>query len=172
MNQKPSIDDLIEGVIVAIGAELLPHLNNERAMASAVMMQSVLQAVRQTLPRQLPDLVDEHNDMTATLRRAAAALDGVTGPEADRIRDRAATLGQLPDLPAPPDIAAIDDTHGRLGAALESTIADLDVIQRGDDPAAASAADAALTEVRAHLGPRYLRHVQMVTVGEGFVGRG
>jgi hypothetical protein len=171
MNANPGIDGLIEGVIIGIGNELMPYLSNERAQATAAMMQSILQAVRQLVPAFATCLIEEHNDMTATLRTMAQLLHDVSGPEADRIRERAATLGQLPDLPVPPEMIEIESAHTDLGRALEASISDLDVLQRagGQD---ATAADAALTALRTHLAPRYLRDFQLLSVSGGMLGRG
>jgi hypothetical protein len=169
--QRPSIDDMIEGVMLAIQDELVPYLSNEKAVAAAAMMTSVLQGVRQLLPVRLAAQIEEHNDMTRTLREVARLLDGVTGPEADRIRERVAAHGHLPDLPPPPDTDAVERAHHHLSRALEASIADLDVIQRAGGPDGA-VADAALATIRAHLAPRYLRTMAAMHVGEGFVGRG
>ena len=170
MNTNPGMDGMLEGVIVGITNELIPFLSNEKAVATAMMMQSILQGVRQTLPVYDSYLVLEHNDMTATLRTAAAALEGVAGGEAARIRERGAILGALPDLPAPPDPTEVARAYTELGRALEATIADLDVIQRAGGPDAA-AADTALNAVRAHLAPRYLRDFSTFTLAGGFIGR-
>ena len=170
MNTNPGMDGMLEGVIVGIANELIPFLSNEKAVATAMMMQSLLQGVRQTLPVYDSYLVLEHNDMTSTLRTAAAALDGVAGEEAARVRERGATLGALADLPAPPDSADVARAYNELGRALEANIADLDVIQRGGG-ADATAADTALDAVRAHLAPRYLRDFSTFTIAGGFVGR-
>lgn len=171
MNTSPGIDGMIEGVIFGLANEVMPFVSNERAAATVAMMQSILQAVRQTLPIYDAAMIEEHNAMTATLRSMAEKLDGVAGPEADRLRERAATLGQRADYPAPPDRAEVARAHTELGRALESSIADLDVIQRSATPDASSA-DQALGVIRAHLAPRYLRDFQAVTVGAGFLGRG
>jgi len=47
MNTVPSVDDLLEGFIIAINNEIMPFLNNPKAVATAAMMQSLLQEVRQ-----------------------------------------------------------------------------------------------------------------------------
>ncbi len=171
MNSSPGIDGLLEGVIIAISNEIMPFLTNEKAQATAAMMQSILQGVRQLVPVNDAYLIDEHNDMTATLRRAAEQLTGVEGDEAQRVRERAATVGQFADLPTPPDQAAVISAHTELGRALEATIADLDVLQRrrGKDGVAA---DHALNTVRAHLGPRYLRDFTTMSIAGGMIGRG
>lgn len=170
MNTQPGPDGLLEGVIIGLEQEVLPFVSSEKAYATVAMMQSILQAVRQMLPVYDSYLVDEHNSMTATLRNAAAALDGVVGPEADRIRERAATLGQLPDLPAPADREALIDAHTRLGRALEASILDLDTIQR--QPDTAEAGDRSLMAIRAHLAPRVARDTAVISVSAGMIGRG
>lgn len=168
MNSVPSIDDLIVGVIDAIGDELLPSLGNAKAQATAVMAQSLLAGVRQMLTVSDANLVTDHNDMTATLRDIATDLGQTAGPVADRIRQRAATLGQTPDLPAPPDREAQTAAHRELSRALEATLLDLDELQRAGE----STAETALATLRASLAPRYQRDVKAITVGEGMIGRG
>ncbi len=171
MNTSPGPDGLLEGVIIGLQEEVLPFLSNEKAHATVAMMQSILQGVRQMLPVYDAYLVDEHNSMTATLRSAAAALQDVLGPEADRMRERADTLGQIADLPAPADRAALIDTHTRLGRALEASILDLDVLQRAGG-APAVAADEALAVIRGHLAPRVRRDAQVILADAGMIGRG
>lgn len=168
MNTSPSIDELLLGLIIAISDEIIPNLANTKAYATASMMQSVLQEIRQLLPVYDAYLVDEHNGMTRALRGAAAALEGVNGTEADRIRDRAATLGQWADLPPAPDKAQIAAAHRQLGESLVATLTDLDVLQRAGE----TRADTALDIVRSHYGPRYVRDVATIVVGAGMVGRG
>lgn len=168
MNTSPSNDELIEGVILALQDEIVPHLANPKALATIQMMQSLLQGVRQTMPIVDAYLVDEHNDMITTLRNTADALGDVEGPPADRIRERSATLGQREPLPAPPDGIELVAAHQELSKAIESTFRDLDEMQRAD----VAAADEAIQVVRAHLTPRYVRQVEAFSVGDGFVGRG
>jgi len=168
MNTTPSIDDLLEGLIFAISDDIIPSLGDAKAYATAAMMQSVLQEIRQLLPVFDAYLVDEHNGMTRTLRDAAAALGDASGEAADHVRERASTLGQWSDLPAPPDREATTAAHRALGEALVATMLDLDVLQRASD----TRADAALDVVRGHFGPRYLRDVATVLVGAGMLGRG
>lgn len=167
MNTSPTVDDLLAGLIVAIGDDIVPNVTNAKAAATAMMMQALLQSIRQVLPVYHANITDEHNAMTRTLRETADVLGGAIGPEADRIRARAAELGAWVDLPAPPDQAATMAAHRTLSEALWDTIADLDVLQRAGD----HRADAALQVVRGHLGPRYMRDVATVVVGAGFIGR-
>ena len=168
MNTSPSIDDLLAGVIAAIDDDIVPALANPKAHATAAMMQSLLQGVRQLLPVYDAYLVDEHNDMIRTLRDTAAALGEATGEPADRVRERAATFGAWADLPAPPDADVVMAAHTELGRAIEATFLDLDELPRAG---VASAADA-VPVVRAHLGPRSVRDAQTIVVGEGMLGRG
>jgi len=168
VNTSPSLDDLLEALVIALQDEVLPYVSNPKAQATTVMMQSIIQQVRQTLPVLEGYLIEEHNGMTRTLRDLAERLGDARGPEADRVRERATTLGQLPDLPAPVDAGALRSAHRRLGEALVETLVDLDALQRGGD----RRADEALTVLRAHFGPRYVRDVQTTLVGSGFIGRG
>jgi hypothetical protein len=168
MNSSPSIDQMLAGALLAIDDEILPALNNPKAHATAQMMQSLIQGVRQMLPVIEERLIEEHNDMIRTLRDTAAALGESTGPAADRVRERAATLGAWADLPAPPDAEVVMVAHTELGRAIEATFLDLDELQR----AGITSADEAVQVVRAHLGPRYVRDAQTMVVGEGLVGRG
>jgi hypothetical protein len=171
MNASPGPDGLLEGVIIGLQEEVLPYVSNPRAQATVQMMQSILQGLRQLLPVYERYLIDEHNAMTATLRSAAAELGDTPGPEADRIRHRAATLGQIADLPEPTDRGALIDTHLELGRALEASIADLDVIQRAGGDAAA-AGDRSLSVIRGHLAPRIARDIEVFTASAGMIGRG
>jgi hypothetical protein len=171
MMTTPGIDGLIEGVIFGIANELMPHLSNEKAMASAAMMQSILQGVRQIIPMYDAALIEEHNSMTATLRATAEQLASLTGAQADAIRERADRLGQRPDYPAPTNREEVISAHSELSRALESSISDLDVIQRSAGADAAVAEDA-LAIIRTHLAPRYLRDFATIQVGAGFLGRG
>jgi hypothetical protein len=168
MNTSPSVDEILAGVLLSIEDEILPALNNPKAYATTQMIQSLIQGVRQTLPVMDAHLVDEHNGMIRTLRQTAAALGDVQGDAADRVRKRAATLGEWDELPVPLDRDAVVAAHVELGRAIESTFFDLDELQR----AGVESADDAVQVVRGHLGPRYLRDVERFCVGEGFVGRG
>ena len=168
MNTVPTIDDLLEGFIIALNNEIMPFLNNPKAMATVQMMQSLLQEVRQVLPVFDRTVAEEHNQMTRTLRDVAARLEGVAGAEADRIRDRAATLGALADVPMPLDQQPVRDAHQKLGFALQDTISDLDVLQRAGE----TRADEALNRVREYLMPVIVNHVTAISVGGGMVGRG
>jgi hypothetical protein len=77
MNTVPSIDDLLEGFIISLNNEIMPFLNNPKAVATAAMMQSLLQEVRQILPIFDVTIAEEHNQMTRTLRDVATVLGDV-----------------------------------------------------------------------------------------------
>ena len=79
MNTTPTIDDILEGLIVGLQNEIIPHLSNAKSVATAMMMQSLLQQVRQVLPMMDASLAHEHNEMTRTLRETAALLGDVSG---------------------------------------------------------------------------------------------
>lgn len=168
MNTVPTVDDLLEGFIIALNNEIMPFLNNPKAVATAAMMQSLLQEVRQVLPVFDRTIAEEHNQMTQTLRDVAALLHGVTGEEADRVRGRASSLGSLTDVPVPADQGPIREAHRALGFALQDTIKDLDVLQRAGE----TRADEALIRVRTFLMPTIVNHVAAISVGGGMVGRG
>lgn len=168
MNTAPSIDDILEGLIIAIADDIIPDLTSLKAHATAQMMQAMLQGLRQVLPVYETYLVDEHNDMTRVLRDVAATIADTSGPAADRIRERATTMGTWADRPAPADCDELTAAHRSLGDALATTMVDLDELQRDG----CTAADDALGIVRGHLGPRYLRDTLTFAVGGGMVGRG
>ena len=168
MNTTPTIDDLLEGLIVALQNEIIPHLGNAKSVATAMMMQSLVQQIRQVLPMLDGAVANEHNQMTRTLRDVASVLGNVAGPEADRIRERAAVFGALPDVPVPQDQASVREAHKRLGFGLQDTIADLDTLQR----AGHATADAALQRLREYLMPTIMNNIAAISVGGGMVGRG
>jgi len=168
VNTSPSIDQMLEGVLISISTDIIPNLVNPKAHASAQMMQSVIQGVRQLLPVYDQYLAEEHNQMMEVLREVAGAIDGSTGSAADRIRERATTLGAGDDVPIPLDRDVVMAAHRELGFALQETMVDLDELQRaGEDDA-----DAALDIVRGHMGPRIMRDVQTFLVGDALLGRG
>ncbi|MEM9747118.1 MAG: hypothetical protein AAF945_10530 [Actinomycetota bacterium] len=167
MITTPSVDQLLEGVMLAIEDEIVPSISNPKAHATAQMIQSVLQGVRQMLPVIDAQLAEEHNDMIRTLREAAESLGDAPGDAADRVRERAATFGGRDELPVPVDRDAALASYEELGHAIEASFRDLDELLRDGVESAAAAQDV----VRAHLMPRYLRDVASIKVHEGFVGR-
>ena len=130
MNTSPSIDDLLAGVIQALGDEVLPALTDAKAQATAAMSQSLLQTVRQLLPVFDQWLVEEHNEMIQVLQDAAAALAGVEADAAQRITALAASEGARDEIPAPPDRDTVIAGHRALTTALGDVVRDLDELQR------------------------------------------
>jgi hypothetical protein len=168
MMTNPKVDDLLEGFIVALQNEIMPFVSSPKAQAMCQMMQSLIQEVRQVLPVYDQYIAEEHNEMTKVLRDVAAALGSVGGPEADRIRARASSLGAKADVPMPPDQEPIRAAHRELSYALQDCITDLDVLQR----AGHAEGDAALQAIRGHLMGRIVRDTATITVGAGMAGRG
>ena len=168
MMTKPLVDDLLEGLIIALENEIIPFITSPKAQSTGLMMQSIIQEIRQILPVFDTYIAIEHNQMTQVLKDMSAAIEGVSGPEADRIRDRAKTLGVRPDVVVPEDQAPIRESHRELGYALQENMTDLDVLQRAGE----AKADVALQILRTHLMPRIVRDVETLTVGAGVAGRG
>jgi len=168
VNTSPSIDQMLEGVLISINSDIVPNLVNPKAHASAQMMQSIIQGIRQLLPVYDQYLAEEHNEMMEVLRRVADTIDGSTGSATDRIRERANTLGAGDEVPIPLEREVVMAAHRELGFSLQATMIDLDELQREGN----ADADAALDVVRGHLGPRLVRDVQTFLVGDALLGRG
>jgi hypothetical protein len=168
VNTSPSIDQMLEGVLISISTDILPNVVNPKAAASAQMMQSIIQGIRQLLPVYDQYLAEEHNQMMAVLRDVAGTIDGSSGAAADRIRERAATLGAGEEIPIPLDREVVMAAHRQLGIALQESMIDLDELQRAGD----TDADAGLETIRKHMGPRIMRDVQTFLVGDALLGRG
>lgn len=168
MMTNPTVDDLLEGFIVSLQHEIMPFVSSPKAQAMCQMLQSLIQEVRQVLPVYDNYIAVEHNEMTKVLRDVATALGSVIGPEADRIRQRATTLGAIPDVPMPSDQEPIRATHRELSFALQDCMTDLDVLQR----AGHAEGDVALQAIRLHLMARIVRDTETITVGAGMAGRG
>lgn len=166
MITSPTIDQILEGVIISLADDIMPSIENPKAAANCLMVQSLLQGVRQLLTVIDDQLVDEHNDMIAVLRRSAEALTD-NSAAAQRMRERTESVCDRDPLPAPMDRAAALAAHNELTHAIEESMRDLDeMLTAGDN----SAHDALLI-IREHLGQRYLRDVTSIQVGEGFIGR-
>ena len=159
---------MLEGVLISISSDIIPNLINPKAHASAQMMQSIIQGIRQLLPVYDQYVAEEHNQMMEVLRNVAGAIDGSSAEAADRIRERATTLGAGDEVPVPLDREVVMAAHRKLGLALQATMIDLDELQRAGN----ADADAGLEIVRAHMGPRLVRDVQTFLVGDALLGRG
>ena len=167
MNTTPSIDELLEGLIFALSDEILPYLNNEKSQATAVMMQSVIQEIRQLLPVFDAYVAQEHNEMTKVLRDVASLVGDIDSDASLRISERGATLGAVADVPVPEN-NDVNSAHRVLGFALQDTLRDLDELQRKGF----TVADDALDTVRSYLYPTFVRYANTVSVEGGMVGRG
>jgi len=159
---------MLEGVLISISTDILPNVVNPKAAASAQMMQSIIQGIRQLLPVYDQYLAEEHNQMMGVLRDVAGAIGDSSGAAVDRIRERAATLGEGDEIPIPLEREVVMAAHRQLGLALQDSMIDLDELQRAGD----SDADAGLQMVREHMGPRIMRDVQTFLVGDALLGRG
>lgn len=159
---------MLEGVLISISTDIIPNLVNPKAQASAQMMQSLIQGVRQLLPVYDQCLAEEHNQMMEVLRDVAAAIEVSSGSAADRIRERATTLGVGDEVPIPLDRDVVMSAHRELGFALQATMVDLDELERAGD----TNAHGGLEIVREHMGPRIMRDVQSILVGNALLGRG
>ena len=159
---------MLEGVLISISTDILPNVVNPKAAASAQMMQSIIQGIRPMLPVYDQYLAEEHNQMMEVLRDVAGAIGESSAAAADRIRERAATLGQGDVVPIAIGRDVLLAAHGVLGLALQESMIDLDELQRAGD----SAADAGLETIREHMGPRIMRDVQTFLVGDALLGRG
>lgn len=168
MNTNPSVDTLLEGFQFALQEEIIPFLANPKAVATAAMMQSLVQELRQLLPVYDTYIAEEHNAMIDVFKDCAQKLDGVSGEAADRIRGRATKWASHPTVPIPQPQDPIRTAHRSMSLDLQETITDLDVLQREGE----SRADEALNVVRTHLAPRLVRDVATVSLEGGFVGRG
>jgi hypothetical protein len=167
MNTTPSIDELLESLIFALGDEILPYLTNEKSQATAVMMQSVIQEIRQLLPVFDAYVAQEHNEMTKVLRDVASLVGGIDSEASLRISERGATLGAVVDVPVPEN-NDVNSAHRALGFALQDTLRDLDELQRKGF----TVADDALDIVRSYLYPTFVRYANTVSIEGGMVGRG
>ena len=74
MMTNPTLDNLLEGLIVSLENEIMPHVSSPKAHVMCQMVQSLIQEVRQALPVYDTYVAEEHNQMTQVLRDVAAAL--------------------------------------------------------------------------------------------------
>lgn len=168
MYTNPSPVDLLEGVLVALQTDILPSVNNEKAQVVTVMMQAVVQQVRQLIPVYLQTLATEHNQMVRVFRDMAAIIGESAGPEADRMRERGTTLGTKDTYEPMPAMEDVMAAHRALSEALVDSVRDLDVMATNGS----EAAEQALQRMRAHLGPRGVTDFSTYVVGAGMAGRG
>ncbi|MGA1570217.1 MAG: hypothetical protein ACO38K_11185 [Ilumatobacteraceae bacterium] len=58
MITSPTIDQILEGVIISLADDIMPSIDNPKAAANCLMVQSLLQGVRQLLTVIDDQLVD------------------------------------------------------------------------------------------------------------------
>jgi hypothetical protein len=167
MFTRPSSDDLLEGCIISLQNDILPNLANEHAQVCAVMMQALLQCVRQRLPVEQQIMAAEHNQITALFREIGPLATGESEAAA-RLRERAASCGSHDDLPVPPAFDEVVTRYRDLSQALVETMDDLDTLL---DEGEANAQEA-LQRVRTYLGARTAADFGTLVVGAGMAGRG
>lgn len=167
MLTHPSSDELLEGCIISIQNDILPNLANQHAQVSAVMMQALLQCVRQRLPVEQQVMAAEHNQMIA-LFRDLGTLANAESEAGKRLRDRAQSCGASENLPVPPAFDEVVSRYRELSQAVVDTLDDLDaLISEGD-----TSAQEALLKVRTYLGQRTATDFATLVVGAGMAGRG
>lgn len=167
MFTHPSSDELLEGCIISLQKDILPNLANEHAQVCAVMMQALLQCVRQRVPVEQQIMAAEHNQLIG-LFRDLEPLANAESEAGKRLRERAHSCASRDELPTPP---AFDDVCARyrdLSQAVVETLDDLDaLISEGDQ-----SAQEALLKVRTYLGQRTATDFATLVVGAGMAGRG
>ncbi len=149
MYSRPSIDDVLDAVSVSLMNDVMPNLTSEKAQTAVVMMQGLLQQAKQVVHVEQQLMAAEHNEMTATLRDVGAIVGESAGAEADRIRNRAQELGNLPDIAPLPAWEDLNSAYLTLSKALVDTLHDLDALVGAGNPAG----EKALLRLREHLGP-------------------
>ncbi|MCZ2107997.1 MAG: hypothetical protein LC118_00235 [Dehalococcoidia bacterium] len=168
MYTSPSIAEVIDGVIASLNRDVMPELQSQKAAVAVIMMQTLLEGVKQRVPIEQQMMAAEHNQMTAVYREMAQSIGSATGPEAERIRARAATLGAYPDLPQIPAFDDLARAYRELSQGLVDSLDDLDRLIRAGN----AGAEAALEQMRTYLGPRTIADFTTYFVGAGMAGRG
>ena len=168
MYTTPSVADIVDGVIASLMRDVMPELTSQKAVVALVMAQSLLEGIKQRVPIEQQLMASEHNQMTALYRQMARTVDSVRGEAADRIRQRAASLGALADLPVVPNFDDLSTAYRALSQGLVETLEELDALIRSGS----AEAEAALQEMRTYLGPRTIAEFTTYFVGAGMAGRG
>lgn len=168
MYTKPSIECVIQTVMATLDRDIAPELQSSRARVSLAMTQTLLQWAIQRMESEHQALITEHNEMTALYRRLAEQLRASPGAVAERIRERGASLGGYPDIPALYPVEELSNAHHRLSEGLIETLGEIDeLLQDGD-----TNAEEALHLLRGHLAVRSAREFQILAVNPGsLVGR-
>ncbi|MCC7365075.1 MAG: hypothetical protein IT303_11950 [Dehalococcoidia bacterium] len=168
MITHPNSDDILEAIQIALERDVLPECTTARGQMAVVLAQALLQMAREVIPVQQQYLAEEFNALKQTLAVMAKELDGVSGPEADRVRERAASFAAQPDFPVIPPLAELLAAHDAVKTALEENMLDTDVLIRGGHGGAMEA----VTRYREVMGPMIARDFATMVVGAGMVGRG
>lgn len=168
MFTNPTPDTLLEGCLVALQLDILPNLSDEKAQVTAVMMQAVIQQVRQLIPAYLGNMAAEHNDMLRTLGDIGTIVGESPGDAAGRIRDRGTAATQSETFPPVPALQAVIEGHRALAQQLVDTVRDLDELATSGN----AAGEAGLLRLRQHLGPSLMGDFMTNVVGAGMAGRG
>lgn len=167
MLTHPSSDELLEGCIISLQNDILPNLANEHAQVCTVMMQALLQCVRQRIPVEQQIMAAEHNQMIA-LFHDLEPLANAESTAGKRLRDRARECASRDQLPAPPAFDDVVARYRNLSEAVIDTLDDLDALISEGDPSAQEA----LLKVRTYLGQRTATDFATLVVGAGMAGRG
>jgi soluble cytochrome b562 len=159
---------MIDGVIASLNRDIMPELTSQKAVVAVIMMQTLLEGVKQRIPVELQLMASEYNQMVALYRQMAATIGDSAGPAADRMRKRAVTLGARAEIPVVPAYDEMLTTYREFSEGLVETLDDLDaLIQAGN-----ARAEAALQEMRTYLGTRSVSELTTYLVGAGMAGRG
>lgn len=167
MLTHPSADELLEGCVISLQNDILPHLANEHAQVCAVMMQALLQCVRQRIPVEQQIMAAEHNQMI-TLFRDLVPLANAESEAGTRLRARAQACGAAEELPLPPAFDDVVTRYRELSLAVIDTLDDLDALLSEGD----TSAQQALVRVRSYLGQRTATDFGTLVIGAGMAGRG
>lgn len=168
MYTKPGAADMIDGVLASLRNDIMPELTTQKAIVAVVMMQTLLEGVKQRIPVEQQIMAAEHNQMVALYGQMASTIGAAPGPEADRIRERATTLGAIEALPTLPNYDDLQAAYRELSEGLVATLEDLDVLIQQGSPGA----EEALQQMRGYLGPRVVADFTTYFVGAGMAGRG
>lgn len=168
MYTRPSPGDIIDGVIASLNRDIMPELTSQKAVVAVIMMQTLLEGVKQRVPVEVQLMAAEYNEMAALYRQMGATIAGSSGPAAEHIRNRAATLGARAELPTVPVYGELLAGYREFSEGLIATLDDLDVLIRSGD----ARGEAALQELRAYLGTRMASEFTTYVSGAGMAGRG
>jgi hypothetical protein len=168
MFTKPSPADMIDGVIASLNRDIIPELTSQKAVVAVIMMQALLEGVKQRIPVEVQLMAAEYNQMGALYRQMGSTIGDSADPAAERIRQRATTLGARAEMPAVPAYDDLLATYREFSEGLIATIDDLDALIVAGN----ARAEATLQELRGYLGNRTVSEFTTYLVGAGMAGRG